>query len=168
MAGGPSPAYSDRVADYPQPAPPRPVTRRGYALAVAVAGALLVFCAVLPWAGLEVRSGLIGGGLASDVRGIDDPYGVWALVAGLAALGCGVAGLLSRPGITALAALPGGAAVVVLVLFMTDGSGLRDRLSVDLGEVLSIGPAVRFGWFAALACSLAVVVLSVLALVRRA
>ncbi|MEV0232338.1 hypothetical protein [Nonomuraea sp. NPDC050786] len=145
-----------------------PATRRGYALGVVVAGALLVGCAVLPWAGLEVRSDLIGGGLADDIRGIDDRFGVYTLVAGLVALGCGVAGLLTRPRVAALAALPGAAAVAVLVLFMTDGSGLRDRISVDLGEVLSIGPVVKFGWFAALACSVAVVVLSVLALLRRA
>ncbi|WP_433439847.1 hypothetical protein [Nonomuraea sp. CA-141351] len=156
------------MADDLQPSTARPATRRGYALAVVVAGALLVFCAVLPWAGLEVKSDLIGGGLANDVRGIDDRFGVYTLVAGLVALGCGIAGLLTRPRVAALAALPGAAAVAVLVLFMTDGSGLRDRISVDLGDVLSIGPVVKFGWFAALGCSVAVVVLSVLALVRRA
>ncbi|MEQ4724797.1 hypothetical protein, partial [Nonomuraea sp. B19D2] len=109
-----------------------------------------------------------GGALANDVRGIDDRFGVYTLLAGLVSLGFGVAGLLTRPRIAALAALPGAAAVAVLVLFMTDGGGLRDRISVDLGEMLSIGPVVKFGWFAALGCSVAVVVLSVLALVRRA
>ncbi|MFI7125333.1 hypothetical protein ACIBQ1_06530 [Nonomuraea sp. NPDC050153] len=156
------------MADYLQSAPAKPTARRGYALAVVVAGALLVFCAVLPWAGLEVRSELIGGGLANDIRGIDDTYGVYTLVSGLVALGCGVAGLLTHPRVAALAALPGAVAAAVLVLFMTDGSGVRDRLSVDLGQVLSIGPTVKFGWFAAMGCAVAIVVLSVLALVRRA
>src|SRR4029079_9389045 len=89
MVRGASPAYSDRVADDFQPAP---ATRRGYALGVVVGGAVLVGCAVLPWAGLEVRSDLIGGGLADDIRGIDDRFGVYTLVAGLIALGCGGAG----------------------------------------------------------------------------
>ncbi len=167
VVGGGCPAYSDRVADYLQPAPAKPAAHRGYALAVVVAGALLVFCAVLPWAGLEVRSELIGGGLANEIRGIDDTFGIYTLVAGLAALGCGIAGLLTRPRLAALAAVPGAAAVAVLVLFMTDGSGVRDRLSFDLGQVLSVGPVIKFGWFAAMGCAVAVVVLSVLALVRR-
>ncbi|MFG1702437.1 hypothetical protein ACFLIM_04525 [Nonomuraea sp. M3C6] len=155
------------MADYLQPTPSKPRTRRGYPLAVVVAGALLVFCAVLPWAGLEVKSNLIGGGMVNDIRGIDDTFGVYTLVAGLLALACGLAGLLTRPMIAALAAVPGAVAVAVLVLFMTDGSGMRDRLSVNLGDVLSIGPVIKFGWFAALACSVAVVVLSILALFRR-
>ncbi|TMR99060.1 hypothetical protein [Nonomuraea basaltis] len=156
------------MAEDLQPTPVKPATRRRYALAVTVAGALLVLCAILPWAGLEARSALIGGGVASDVRGIDDAFGVYTLIAGLAAVVCGLAGLLARPRLAALAVLPGAAAVSVVVMFLTSGSGLRDRISIDLGEMLSIGPVVRFGWFAALACSVAVVVLSALALFRRA
>lgn len=149
----------------PTPAPP--TVRRGYALAVAVAGILLVFCAVLPWAGLQATSSLIGGGVASDVRGIDDTFGVYTLLAGLVTLGCGLAGALSRPRVAALAVVPGGVAVLVLVLFLTEGSGLQDRLSIDLGALLSIEPVLRFGWFGALASALAIVVLSILALVGR-
>ncbi|MEV5895259.1 hypothetical protein [Nonomuraea fuscirosea] len=148
-------------------APAHPKLRRGYPLAVIAAGALLVFCAVLPWAGLQATSGLIGAGVASDVRGIDDPFGVYTLIAGLAALGCGLAGLLSRPRLAALALVPGGAAVLVLVLFVTQGSGLRDRISFDFGELLSIEPVIRFGWFAALACALAIVALAFMSLVGR-
>ncbi|SEF69278.1 hypothetical protein SAMN05444920_101391 [Nonomuraea solani] len=167
VVDGPCPAYSDRVADHLKPTPAPPRTRRGYALAVAIAGALLVFCAVLPWAGLQATSSIIGGGVTSDVRGVDDPFGVYTLVAGLVALGCGLAGALSRPRVAALAIVPGGVAMLVLVRFLTEGSGLRDRLSIDLGDLLSIEPVLRFGWFGALASALTVVVLSILALVRR-
>jgi hypothetical protein len=149
------------VADHLTPA------GRGYAFAVVLAGALLMFCAVLPWAGVEARIELIGGGVSRDLRGVDDPYGLYTLVAGLAALACGVAGLLGRPRIAALAALPGAVAAFVLVLFVTDSSGIRDRVSIDLGRFLSIEPAIRYGWFAALAVSLAVILLAILALVRR-
>ncbi|MGN9837974.1 hypothetical protein ACTMTI_07620 [Nonomuraea sp. H19] len=155
------------MADDLQPAPVRPRTRRGYALAVSVAGALLVCCAILPWAGLEARSALIGGGVANDMRGIDDAFGVYTLLAGLLALACGLAGVLTRPRLAALALVPGAAAVLVVVMFVTHGSGLQDRISIDLGEVLSIAPVIRIGWFAALACSVAVVVLAALALFRR-
>ncbi|NJP89915.1 hypothetical protein HCN51_10730 [Nonomuraea sp. FMUSA5-5] len=157
------------MADDLMPTPARPRLHRGYPLAVAAAGALLVFCAVLPWAGLQATSSLIAGGVASDVRGIDDPFGVYTLMAGLAALGCGLAGLLSpRPRLAALAVVPGGVAVVVLLKFVIGGGGdLRDRISFDLGGLLSIEPVIRFGWFAALGCALAVVALSLLALLRR-
>ncbi|WP_176992956.1 hypothetical protein [Nonomuraea jiangxiensis] len=155
------------MADYLQSAPARPRARRGYALAVAVAGALLVCCAVLPWAGIEARSELLGGGVADDVRGIDDTLGVYTLVAGLAALACGLAGALGRPRIAALAAVPGALAVPALVMFVSGGSGLRDRVSIQLGDLLSIEPVIRLGWFAALASALAVVVLSLLTLFRR-
>lgn len=166
VVSGAPPAYSDRVADDLMPTPARPRTRRGYALGVVAAGALLVFCAVLPWAALQATSSLIGGGLASDVRGIDDTFGVYTLVAGLVAVGCGLAGMFSYPRLTALAVVPGGVAVLVLVMFVTDGSGLQDRVSIDLGELLSIEPVIRFGWFAALGCAVALVFLSILALLR--
>ncbi|MFC4005696.1 hypothetical protein ACFOY2_00580 [Nonomuraea purpurea] len=146
----------------------QPRTRRGPALAVVAAGALLVCCAVLPWAGLEARSDILGGGVASDIRGIDDAFGLYTLIAGLAALACGLAGVLTRPRLAALAAVPGGVAVVVLVLFLTQGNGLRDRISVQLGDWLSIAPVIRGGWFGAMACALAVVVLAIVALLRRA
>ncbi len=149
------------------PTPARPRARRGYALAVAAAGALLAVCAVLPWAGLQATSSLIGGGVASDVRGVDDVFGVYALVAGLAALGCGLAGAMSRPRLAALAVVPGGAALAVLLMFVTESGGMRDRISVDLGDLLSIEPVIRAGWFAALACATAIVLLSLLALFRR-
>ncbi|TMR10840.1 hypothetical protein ETD86_37900 [Nonomuraea turkmeniaca] len=152
------------MADDLKPAPTG--TRRGHALAVSAAGALLVFCAVLPWAGLEAKIGLIGGGVSADVRGIDDAFGVYALVAGLVALACGLAGLLAHPRLAALAVVPGAVAVLAVVMFVTEGSGVQDRISFDLG-LLSVAPVIRFGWFAALACSLGVVVLSVLALFRR-
>ncbi|WP_336204744.1 hypothetical protein [Nonomuraea sp. LPB2021202275-12-8] len=152
------------MADYLSPVRPK---RRGYALAVVLAGAMLVFCAILPWAGVEARSELIGGGVSNDIRGIDDVFGVYTLVSGLAALGCGVAGLLTRPRVAALAVLPGAVAALVLVLFVTDSAGIRDRISIDLGRLLSIEPVIRYGWFAALTSAVAVVVLAVLALVRR-
>ncbi|HEX4818113.1 MAG TPA: hypothetical protein VFV66_35685, partial [Nonomuraea sp.] len=145
----------------------RPRTGRGRALSVSVAGALLVACAILPWAGVDARIGLLGGGVSADVRGIDDPYGRYALVAGLAAVACGAAGLLAHPRLAALAVLPGVAAVPAVVMFVTRGAGAHDRFSIDLG-VLSVAQAIRFGWFAALACALGVVVLGALALFRRA
>ena len=129
VVSGASRAYSDRVADDLKPTPARPRVRRGYPLAVMAAGALLVFCAVLPWAGLQATSSLIGGGVASDVRGIDDTFGVYTLLAGLVALGCGLVGTLAHPRLAALAVVPGGVALLVLVLFVTDGSGLQDRWS---------------------------------------
>lgn len=151
------------------PTPARRRIRRGYPLAVAAAGALLVYCAVLPWAAVQATSSLIAAGVASDIRGIDAPSGVYTLMAGLVALGCGLAGLLSsRPRLAALAVVPGGVAVVVLVRFVIAGSGsLRDRISFDFGGLLSIEPVLRFGWFAALGCALAIVLLSVLVLFRR-
>ncbi|MBF8192273.1 hypothetical protein ITP53_42650 [Nonomuraea sp. K274] len=156
------------MADYLKPTPARPRTRRGYALGVTLAGALLVFCAILPWAGLEARSSLVGFGVADDLRGIDDAFGIYTLVAGLAALACGLAGVLGRTWLAALAVVPGGVALAALVVFMTSRGGVRDRISVDLGKVLSIEPVIRLGWFAALACSIAIVVLALLALFRRA
>ncbi|MFI7451311.1 hypothetical protein ACIBQX_27700 [Nonomuraea sp. NPDC049714] len=155
------------MADYLSPSPTGQGTRRGYAFGVMVAGASLVFCAILPWAGVEARSELIGGGVSDDIRGVDDVLGVLALLAGLAALGCGVAGVLTRPRVAALASLPGALAALVLVLFVTDSAGIRDRISIDLGRLLSVEPVIRFGWFAALASALAVVVLAVATLVRR-
>lgn len=167
------PAYSEPVDDL-RPAPVRRA-RRGLPLAVTAAGALLVICAVLPWAGLRAGSGLVGGlltgmtggTLTSEVRGVDDVYGVGTLVAGLAAVACGVAGLRGRPRLAALAVLPGGAAVLLVVLFVTEGNRLRDRISIRLGDLLSIEPVITFGWFAALASAVAVTVLAVLALLRR-
>ncbi|MFI6294382.1 hypothetical protein ACIBEJ_22520 [Nonomuraea sp. NPDC050790] len=143
-------------------------TRRGYALAVVAAGALLVVCAILPWAGLSARSDLIGAGVVRTVRGIDDAFGVYTLIAGLVAAGFGVAGLLTgrRPW-AGLAALPGGVAAAVLVLFVTDPRGAGDRISVDLGGFLAIEPVLQYGWFAALGSALAVVVLAILSLLPR-
>lgn len=141
--------------------------RRGYALAVAAAGALLVVCAVLPWAGIEARSDLLGGGLSHDVRGVDDGLGVSTLIAGLAALVLGVAGLVGRPWIAALAVVPGGLAAVLLVRFAADPRGVGERVSLDLGRILSVEPVIRYGWFAALAGALAVVLFAVLTLLRR-
>lgn len=140
---------------------------RGPAIAVLAAGALLTVCAILPWAGIQATSSLIGAGVASDVRGIDDPLGVYTLLAGLAALGCGVAGLIAHPRLAALAIVPGAVAVFVLVSYVVGSDGLRDRVSIHLGDLLSIEPVIRPGWFAALACAVATVLLSVVALVRR-
>jgi len=167
VAGDADPAYSDRVADDLQPTPAKPRTRRGYALAVSVAGALLVCCTVLPWAGIDAKIDLIGSGLTTDVRGVDDAFGMYTLVAGLVAVACGLAGLLGHPRLAALAAVPGAVAVPAVVMFATQGSGLQGRISIDVG-VVSVAQAIRFGWFAALACALVVAVLGILALFRRA
>lgn len=137
---------------------------RAYPIAVAGCGALLVVAAILPWAGIEASSDLLGGSVAHDVRGVDDQAGVYTLVAGLAAAVLGVAGLLGRPWLTALAAVPGLAALVVLIVFVTDPG---ESLSVDLGGLLSIEPVLRPGWFVALAAALAVTVLAPLSLVKR-
>ncbi len=166
LAGAAQHAYGDRVADSHTRGPARRGTRRAYALAVAAAGALLVVSAILPWAGLEARSDLLGAGVSHEVRGVDDGRGVLILVAGLAALALGTAGLLARPWIAALAALPGGLAAGLLVIFVTDPGGAGDRLSVDLGGVLSVEPVIRYGWFAALAAAVAVVLSAVLTLGR--
>ncbi|MEV0995687.1 hypothetical protein [Nonomuraea sp. NPDC050202] len=156
------------MADDLMPTPARRRVRRGYPLAVAAAGALLVFCAVLPWSGWQATSSLIDAGVASDLRGIDHTSGIYTLLAGLVALGCGLAGLLSsHPRLAALAVLPGGSAVVLVLRYPPGGGGLRDLFAFELGDVLSIAPVFRFGWFAALGCALALVVLSVLALLRR-
>ncbi|MEU0572093.1 hypothetical protein ABZ297_42760 [Nonomuraea sp. NPDC005983] len=150
-----------------QPAPRRRATRRGYALAVLVAGAVLAICAVLPWAGIQASSDLIGGGVTRSLRGTDDRFGIYTLVAGLAAAALGLAGTLSRPRLAALAMIPGALAAVVLVMFISDPKDVGDRISIDLGGLLSIEPVIQYGWWAALASSLAVVVLAVLALVGR-
>ncbi|WP_113702437.1 hypothetical protein [Nonomuraea lactucae] len=155
------------MADSPSPGPAERGTRRGYALAVAVAGASLVVSAILPWAGVEARSDLLGGGVSSGIRGVDAGLGVYTLVAGLAALALGVAGGLGRPWIAALAVVPGGLATALLVMFVADPRGLADRVSLDLGRVLSVEPVIRYGWFAALAASLAVVLFAVLTVLRR-
>lgn len=155
------------MADYISPSSAKSKARRGYAFAIAVAGALLVVCAILPWAGTEARSDLLGGGLIDDVRGIDDQFGVYTLIAGLVSLGLGVTGLLSRPMAAVLAVVPGLVATVVLVMFVADPRGISDRVSIDLGRFLSIEPVIRYGWFAALACALAVVALSLASLTRR-
>lgn len=137
---------------------------RAYPIAVAVCGALLVVAAILPWAGIEASSDLLGGSVAHNVRGVDDQAGVYTLVAGLAAAVLGVAGLLGPRWLTALAAIPGLVALVVLIVFVTDPG---ESLSVDLGGLLSIEPVLRPGWFVALAAALAVTVLSPLSLVKR-
>lgn len=167
LAGAAWPAYGDRVADSLMPGPARRRARRGYALAVAAAGALLAVSAILPWAGIEARSDLLGAGVTQDVRGVDDSLGVFTLVAGLVALALGTAGLLARPWIAALAAVPGGLAAALLVVFVTDPGGAGDRIAFDLGGVLSVAPVIRYGWFAALAAALAVVLCAVLTLTRR-
>jgi hypothetical protein len=155
------------VADDLKPASARTRLGRGPAIAVLAAGVLLTICAILPWAGIQATSSLIGAGVASDVRGIDDPLGVYTLLAGLAALGCGVAGLIAHPRLAALAIAPGVVAVFVLVSYVAGSDGLRNRVSIHLGDLLSIEPVIRPGWFAALACAVATVLLSVVALVRR-
>ncbi|MDA0636300.1 hypothetical protein OUY22_23000 [Nonomuraea sp. MCN248] len=147
--------------------PPTRAGSRGYAAGIALAGAALVLCAVLPWSGVQASSSVIGGTISSDTRGIDDVLGVYALLAGLAALGCGLAGLMARPRLAALAAVPGGLAMLVLVMFVSDPRGPADRVSLDLGELLSVEPVIRYGWYAALAAAFAVVLMAVLALVRR-
>lgn len=136
---------------------------RGYPLAVAACGALLVVAAILPWAGLQASSDLLGGSVAQDMRGVDDSAGVTALVAGLVAAVLGVAGAVGRRWLAGLAVVPGLAALVMLIVFV---SSPGDRFSLDLGKVLSIEPVLRPGWFAALAAALAVTVFSVLSLVR--
>jgi hypothetical protein len=166
VVSGRASAYSDRVADYLQTA--KPVRRRGYAMAVTLAGALLVFCAILPWAGVEARSDLLGGAVSNDLRGIDDRFGVYTLIAGVAALAFGVTGLLTRPKVAALGVIPGALAALVLVMFVSDSSGMGDRVSVELGNLLSIEPVLRFGWYAALGSAIAVILASVLTLLRRA
>ncbi|MEV4895432.1 hypothetical protein AB0K48_39265 [Nonomuraea sp. NPDC055795] len=147
---------------------PERKARRGYALAVVAAGALLVVCAILPWAGLSARSDLIGAGVVRTVRGIDDGFGVYTLIAGLVAGAFGLAGLMTgrRPW-AGLAAIPGGVAAAVLVLFVAGPRDAGDRTSVDLGEFLTIEPVLQYGWFAALGSALAVVVFAVLSLLPR-
>ncbi|MEU7897562.1 hypothetical protein AB0B45_32485 [Nonomuraea sp. NPDC049152] len=140
-------------------------SRRGVAVAVVLAGLLLALSALFPWAGIDARLEVLGAGVSQDVRGVDDPFGVYTLVAGLAAAALGVAGLLRGRLMTALAALPGVAAAVLLVMYVADPRGIADRVSVDLG-VLSIEPGLRLGWFAALAAALAVTALALLALTR--
>ncbi|MFE3449139.1 hypothetical protein ACFXJ8_09405 [Nonomuraea sp. NPDC059194] len=140
-------------------------SRRGVAVAVILAGMLLALTALLPWAGVDARLEALGAGISQDVRGVDDPFGVYTLVAGLAAAALGVAGLLRGRLLTALAALPGLAAAVLLVVYVADARGIADRVSVDLG-VLSIEPGLRPGWYAALGAALAVTALALLALPR--
>ncbi|MFD1546581.1 hypothetical protein [Nonomuraea guangzhouensis] len=152
------------MADHLPQSPAKPTARRGYAFVIAVAGALLVFCAFLPWTGVEARIGAIGG-VSDDMRGIDDSLGVYTLVAGLVTLVFGVAGLFARPLVAALAVVPGVLATVWLLMFVVDPPGVGNGVSVDLG-FLSIEPGIRYGWFAALACALAVIALAVLSLVR--
>ncbi|MFI6600395.1 hypothetical protein ACIBHX_29465 [Nonomuraea sp. NPDC050536] len=143
---------------------PKPRTRTGYTLAVAVTGVLLVVSTLLPWAGVEARSDLIGGGLTDDMRGIDGSYGIYTLVAGLAVVAFGVAGLMGRRWLAALAVLPAALAVLVLVMFLSDSTG---GASLDFGRLLSIEPVIRFGWYAALTCALAATLTSLLTLLRR-
>lgn len=98
------------MADYVSPLAgnrPKRKPRTGYALAVVVAGLLLAFCAILPWAGIEARSDLIGTGVTKNVRGIDDPFGVYVLICGLLAVACGVGGAVTRKPLAALALIPG-------------------------------------------------------------
>ncbi|HUR05802.1 MAG TPA: hypothetical protein VM347_24875 [Nonomuraea sp.] len=152
------------MADHLPQSPAKPKARRGYAFVIAVAGALLVFCAFLPWTGIEAKIGAIGG-VSNDMRGIDDSLGVYTLVAGLATLVLGVAGLFTRPRMAALAVVPGALATIWLLMFVVDPPGVGNGVSVDLG-FLSIEPGIRYGWFAALACALAVVALAALSLVR--
>lgn len=163
-------AYGDRVADFLPPQPSGKQERKprtGYALAVVAAGALLVFCAILPWAGIEARSDLIGSGITKDMRGVDDSSGVYTLLAGLAAAAFGVTGLLTRRPWTALAILPGAAAATLLVMFVAGPRDAGDRVSVDIGGVLSIEPVLRYGWFTALASALAVIAFAALSLIPR-
>lgn len=143
---------------------PKSRTRTGYVLAVAATGVLLVISTLLPWAGVEARSDIIGGGLSDDMRGIDGSYGIYTLVAGLAVVAFGVAGLMGRRRLAALAVLPAALAVLVLVMFLSDSTG---GASLDFGRLLSIEPVIRFGWYAALASALAATLTSLLTLRRR-
>ena len=143
---------------------PKPRTRRGFAFGVVVAGALLMVCAVLPWAGVEARSEFIGSGISNDMRGVDQSYGIYTMVAGLAALAFGAAGLVNRRWLASLAAIPGALAVLVLVMFLSNSSG---SASLEFGRLLSVEPVIRFGWYAALASSVAVILTALLSLIRR-
>lgn len=160
MVRVPGAAYRDRVAE-------ARAGSRGYAAGITLAGAVLALCAVLPWSGVRAGSAIIGGAITSDTRGIDDLLGVYALLAGVAAIGCGITGMLARPRLAAVAAVPGALAMLALVMFVSSPRGPADRVSLDVGELLSVEPVIRYGWYAALASAFAVVLLAVLTLVRR-
>ncbi|WP_343950747.1 hypothetical protein [Nonomuraea longicatena] len=153
--------------------PPRPAARaerkprRGYALAVVVTGALLVFCAALPWAGLEARSDLIDAGIGKSLRGVDAACGVYTLLSGVLAVMLGLATLVTRLPLTPLAAIPGLAAGVLLVVFVTNPDGHSKGLTVALGDFLTIEPALKYGWFAALAAAVATTVFALFSLLPR-
>ena len=117
------------------------------------AGLVLTGCVFLPWARIEARIEQLGRGVSQDVRGIDSAAGLYTLVAGLAAIAFGVAGLVGRRFFAILATVPGAAALLALITFVTSRSGLGSRLSVDLG-VLRIEPILRPGWFLAAAAAL--------------
>jgi hypothetical protein len=134
---------------------------------VVVTGALLVFCAVLPWAGLEARSDLIDAGVTENLRGVDAAFGVYTLLSGVLAAILGLATLLTRLPLTPLAAIPGLAAGVLLVMFVANPDGRSKGLTVKLGDFLTIEPVLKFGWFAALASAVATTAFALFSLLPR-
>ncbi|MEV0585951.1 hypothetical protein [Nonomuraea sp. NPDC050310] len=136
---------------------------RTSAFAVALAGGLLVLSTTTPWMAVEAGVGLFRGGLSATTRGLEDPLGLYTLLAGLAAAALGVAGLLTRRRwLTALAALPGAGATALVVSYVAG----RSDVGLDLGYI-TVGSVLRPGWYGALGCALAVVLFAVLAISRR-
>ncbi|MBP2702680.1 hypothetical protein JOL79_02555 [Microbispora sp. RL4-1S] len=137
------------------------------ALGVIVTGLALAVTALLPWAGVTARLTVLDAEITRAVRGVDRGPGWFVMGAGLVATLLGVLGVIRSWLFTGLAILPGAVAAFALAMFLTDPKDLADRLDLRVPGLLSIEPAVQYGWFAGLLASVAVAVLAAAALLRR-
>lgn len=137
------------------------------AIAVIVSGGALAFSALLPWVGVTAEISILNADVTRAVRGIDDGTGWCVFGAGLVAISLGVLGLVRNWLFTGLAIVPGAVAALALAMFLRDPRGLADQLTFRIPGVVDVHPAIQYGWFAALVSSVALAILSAIALIRR-
>jgi hypothetical protein len=158
------------VPEYPPPsigAPVRSGTSLVLAVSVIIAGLALAGTGLLPWAGVTAEIGLFDADITRAVRGIDDGTGWLVIGAGLLASLLGLLGLTRHWLFTGFAILPGAFAALSLAMFLSDPQNLAGRLNFSIPGLMDVHPTILYGWFTALAASIAVAVLAAASLIRR-
>jgi hypothetical protein len=151
------------------------------AITVAAAGLLLAISPLIPWVTITYDLAQIGyvgepgtwkAGSPTTVthaRGIDDPGGWLVLAAGLAVSALAAAAVTGRRELTSWAAVPGGAALLVVLILLADidavlGPSRNPYLPFPVGGAVTAGPA--WGVFVALCLAGGIVLLSLSSLLR--
>jgi serine/threonine protein kinase len=150
--------------------------RRAMARAVAVAALFLGAVTVLAWAKVGVLQGeSTVPFFNAEVAGLATIWGILTLVMAVAALAVALTDELTQRLSAAWAAIPGGIAVVSIVAFQIRQEDLHSKhpnfgmLTID--DLRNLGMSFRitlaYGWYVALAMSVALVALALIALPLR-